>query len=291
MVLMSGVFYKHLTNDVDVVVGRPPCQGLTQNWIMMLSQFRRTIPFEGGNISFSSSYNDYMIEVEKYILTLRGPVANKVRRIEKSMRIFTEKIYGYLPTAGEMKWPVLEPNYNANVTRLVPFHEAYCYDITDAVIYFYIDDCLFLRIFTNPDKYLPFLKRCKAVIGPDVSQYTDMPAEMRYRHAWCNTTMSAYLQEGGVNLYPNITWSRSDSYSYSFPQNLHNSVIAINSNAVHKSDLSLYRWKSGYRMAIQSLSPLHIIRFGQLVDGEDTSISTYFSNERLNKLRNGRKRK
>ena len=121
-----------------------------------------------------------MIEVEKYILTLRGPVANKVRRIEKSMRIFTEKIYGYLPTAGEMKWPVLEPNYNANVTRLVPFHEAYCYDITDAVIYFYIDDCLFLRIFANPDKYLPFLKRCKAVIGPDVSQYTDMPAEMRY---------------------------------------------------------------------------------------------------------------
>ena len=30
MVLISGVFYKHLTNDVDVVVGRPPCQGLTK---------------------------------------------------------------------------------------------------------------------------------------------------------------------------------------------------------------------------------------------------------------------
>ena len=97
------------------------------------------------NIPFSSSYSDYLIEVEKYILTLRGPVANKVRRIEKSMRLFTEKIYGYLPTAGEMKWPVLEPNYNTDVTRLVPFHEAYSYGITDAVIYFYIDDNLFLR--------------------------------------------------------------------------------------------------------------------------------------------------
>ncbi len=287
MVLMSGDFYNHLTNDVDV--GRPPCQGLTQNSITMLSQFMRTIPFRDENISFSSSYNEYLIEVEKYILTLRGPIAKKVRRIEKSMRIFTEKIYGYLPTAGEMKWPVLEPNYNAYVTRLVPFHEAYCHDITDAVIYFYIDDCLFLRIFTNPDKYLPFLKRCKAVIGPDVSQYTDMPTEMRYRHAWCNTTMSAYLQENGVNLYPNITWSRSDSYSYSFPQNLRCSVIAINSNGVHKSDLSLYRWKCGYRMAMMKLSPLHIIRFGQLVDGEDTSNSSYFINERLNMLRNGSK--
>ena len=273
MVLISGVFYKHLTNDVDVVIGRPPCQGLTRNWIIMLLQFRRTIPFGDENISFSSSYNDYLIEVEKYILTLREPVAKTIRRIEKSTRIFTEKIYGYLPTAGEMKWPVLEPNYNADVTRLVPFHEAYSYDITDAVIYFYINDDLFLRIFTNPDKYLPFLRRCKAVIGPDMSQYTDMPAEMRYRHAWCNTTMSVYLQEGGVNLYPNITWSRSDSYSYSFPQNLRNSVIAINSNGVYKSDLSLYRWKCGYRMAMMTLSPLHVIRFGKLVDGEDTSIS------------------
>lgn len=189
-----------------------------------------------------------------------------------------------------MKWPVLEPNYNTDVTRLVPFHEAYSYGITDAVIYFYIDDNLFLRIFTNPDKYLPFLRKCKAVIGTDISQYTDMPAEMRYRHAWCNTTMSAYLQEGGVNLYPNITWSRSDSYSYSYPQNLKNSVIAINSNGVHKSDLSLYRWMSGYRMAILTLSPLHIIRFGQMVDGEDASISSYFSNERLIMLKNGSKR-
>jgi len=108
MVLISGDFYNHLTNDMDVIVGSPPCQGLTQNWIMMLSQFRRTIPFEGGNISFSSSYKDYLIEVEKYILTLRGPAAKILRRIEKSMRIFTEKVYGYLPTAGEMKWPVLE---------------------------------------------------------------------------------------------------------------------------------------------------------------------------------------
>lgn len=137
------------------------------------------------NKIFSSSYEEYLTEVDKYIFTLREPIAKKIRRIEKSMRIFTEKINGYLPTAGEIKWPVLEPNYNVDVTRLVPFHEAYSYDMTDAVIYFYIDDSLFIRIFANPDKYLPFLRRCKAVIGPDVSQYTDMPAEMRYRHAWC----------------------------------------------------------------------------------------------------------
>ena len=60
------------------------------------------------DITFSSSYEDYLVEVEKYILTLSEPIAKKIRCIEKSTRIFTERIYGYLPAAGEMKWLVLK---------------------------------------------------------------------------------------------------------------------------------------------------------------------------------------
>jgi len=240
---------------------------------------------------FSPSYKEYEREAEKYILTLKEPVAKAIRFIEESMRIFLEIVYGYLPTAGEMKWPVLKPNFDKDVERLVPFHEAYSYGITDAVVHFFIADRLFMRIFRNPDKYLPFLRRCKAVIGSDMSQYVDMPAEMRYRHALCNALMSELMQKEGVKLYPNITWSKSDSFSYSFPPHLQGSVIAINSNAVHRSDLSLYRWKRGYGMAVSQLLPSHIIRYGQQIEGEDTTISSFFSNERLNMLRNGSKRK
>ena len=69
MVLISGDFYNHLTNDVDVVIGGPPCQGLTQNKKKM-----------------------------------------KLYHLQRSifLKISSKKIYGYLPTAGEMKWPVLE---------------------------------------------------------------------------------------------------------------------------------------------------------------------------------------
>ena len=156
---------------------------------------------------------------------------------------------------------------------------------------FYIDDELFLRVFRNPEKYIPFLCQCEGVIGPDMSQYTDMPAEMRYRHAYCNAYLSMLIQKEGGNLYPNITWSKSDSYWYSYPENLQNSVIAINSNGVHKNGLALYRWRQGYNMALIRLSPQQIIRYGQVVDGENTMISTYHINERLNMLKNGCKRK
>lgn len=38
--------------------------------------------------------------------------ARMVHTMENAMRIFTEFIYGYLPAAGEMVWPVLKPNYD-----------------------------------------------------------------------------------------------------------------------------------------------------------------------------------
>ena len=89
--------------------------------------------------------------------------------------------------------------------------------IGEIVTHFFIADRLFMRVFRNPMKYIPFLKSCSGVIGTDVSQNVDMPQEMRFRHAWCNATMSKIFQNEGVNLYPNITWSIRDSFSYSFP--------------------------------------------------------------------------
>jgi hypothetical protein len=242
------------------------------------------------NTTWSASYKEYERGAEQYILSLDNRAARMTRIMENAMRIFTEFIYGYLPAAGEMEWPVLKPNYDISVGQehLVPFHEAYSYGITKDVIHFFEADNLFTRIFCNPCKYLPFLRNCKGVIGPDLSQYTDMPAEMRYRHAWCNVTMSAYLQEESVNLYPNVTWSKGDSFFYSCPRNLASSVIAINSNAVHRSSLSLYRWKKGYEFVTRELHPIHIVRYGQPVDGEMTGISSYHVNERLQMLRNGR---
>jgi hypothetical protein len=146
-----------------------------------------------------------------------------------------------------------------------------------------------MRVFRNPQKYIPFFRQCVGVIGPDMSQYADMPAEMRYRHAYCNCLLSSIFQQEGINLYPNVTWSKRDSFGYSFPLSLSNSVIAINSNGVHRDGLALYRWKQGYQLALRKLTPLFIIRYGQSVDGEATEISSYYFNERLKKLRYGRK--
>lgn len=242
------------------------------------------------NIHFSASYKEYESEAKQYILSLNKRSAQMAIAMENATRMFTEFVYGYLPTADKIKWPVLTPNYDTSIVQeqLVPFNEAYSYGKTNCIVHFFVDDNLFTRVFRNPIKYLSFLKSCRGVIGTDLSQYTDMPFEMRYRHAWCNAAMSAYLQHNNVNLFPNITWSKSDSFRYCILRNLKNSVIAINSNAVHCSNLALYRWRKGYNFVVDKLHPIHIIRYGAKVDGELTEISSYHVNERLKALRHGR---
>lgn len=239
-------------------------------------------------MKFNRNIEDYYKEANSYISSLDVHSAKQIRNIESAMNIFLVRQYGHFPTAGEIKWPVLKPNYRIPDAPLLPFNEAWSYGITDCIVHFYIDDRLFTRVFRNPDKYIPFLCKCFGVIGTDMSQYADMPAEMRYRHAYCNMSLSSILQIEGANLYPNVTWSKCDSYWYSFPENLKNSVIAINSNGVHRTDLALCRWKNGYNMALQTLTPIRIIRYGQSVDGEATQISTYHFNERLKTLRYGK---
>lgn len=226
--------------------------------------------------------------INNYVLSLTVSSSKEVCAIERGLTVFENYMNGYSNAALEAQWPVLKPNYTIEINNLVPFHEAYSRECYDGIVHFFTNDMLFMRLFRNPEKYLPFLKKCKGVIGTDVSQFSDMPEEMRRRHAYCNVLMSWFLQQNGVNVVPNITWSLMDSFDYSFPQNLRGSVIAINSNGVHSSDLALHRWKTGYRKAVELLDPKMIIRYGQHVDGELDDISSFYCNERLKMLRHGR---
>lgn len=189
---------------------------------------------------------------------------------------------------GYFQMPIIKP-YNGEIpTRLVPFNVAFANKDYDCCVHFFIADKHFLRIFQNPNKYIPFLKKCKAVIAPDLSQYSNMHYPMRIYHAYCNRVIASLWQSKGVNVIPNVTWSLPDSYDYSFQGITENSVIAINCNGIKCCDLSKYLWYRGYNEALKRLHPSHIIRYGALMQNEREDISSYFINERLDYLKNGR---
>lgn len=183
--------------------------------------------------------------------------------------------------------PIIQP-YNGEIpSRMVAFDEAYTKNDTDCIVHFFEDDRRFLRIFRNPDKYLPFLSKCALVIEPDLSQYANMPYPIRQANAYLNRAMAAYMQQNGVNVVPNITWSLSDSYEYSIAGRPKNSVIAVNCTGILGHEMSMHLWRKGYKNVVLPLSPTKIIRYGDIMPDEMTDISIYFSNERIIRLRHG----
>lgn len=195
--------------------------------------------------------------------------------------------YGNLPTAGKNEMPVLEPFSGYIPNRIVAFDEAYTKKDTDCIVHFYESDRRFIRLFHNPRKYLDFLKKCAVVIGPDLSQLAYMDEKARYFHAWHNRAMSAWLQQNGVNIIPNVTWSRRDSFGYSYAGMPKHSIVAVNCTGILDHDVSMYMWREGYKNVVLSLEPSIIIRYGDRMPDEKERITLHFYNERLNRLRHG----
>lgn len=230
---------------------------------------------------------------EDYVTTTSLPLAKKEINKRKEFKfckeeLFHSDLYGPMPKAFSTPLPELAPYKGDLPVRLLPFNVAYSTGNFNCTVHFFIDDLLFIRVLRNPEKYLDFFKNCHSVIGTDLSQYSDMSAEDRYYSAYINRAISAYFQQNGVRLIPNVTWSLPDSYYYSWSSMPSHSVIAINCKGIMQHDASIYLWKKGYTAACMTLCPSHIVRYGSIMPDENTAISLYFENERLNHMRYGR---
>lgn len=224
---------------------------------------------------------------------LRKKKRNKKESVTRSLfDYFMLDIFSTLPTVGKEQMPVLEP-VDANLelpNEMVAFDEAFTKKKTDCIVHFFTDDRRFLRIFRNPKKYLPFLKKCAAVIEPDLSQYINMPYALRQAHAWLNRALASWLQKQRVKIIQNITWSLKDSYEYSLEGRAKNTIVAVNCSGIVGHDFSKYLWREGYKNVVLALNPTTIIRYGDRMSDERVDISVYFENPNLNRQSYGSKR-
>lgn len=234
-----------------------------------------------------------------YTINLKNSSHRKMRQEQKShyrahiASICYPEISQELIKTGPYDMPIIRPNFTVPSTLdTTPFDRIGAKKSNrDSIVIFYINDVRFVNRLTYPWKYTDQLLQYNGVIAPDLSQYTDMDYAERLSHNYWNKVFTAYWQNRGVNIYPNVTWSLPDSYEYSVAGYPSNSVIAINSMGIQKSNFSISLWLDGYRYMLNALKPMRILRYGPKIYGEDESISIYLDNKQINILRNGSKRK
>lgn len=137
----------------------------------------------------------------------------------------------------------------------------------DKIVHFYLDDYQFERVWDNPDRYTPVLKRFKAVLSPDFSMYSDFPVAVQlfnqYRRQWCG----AYWQEHGIIVIPTICWSTEESFEWCFDGIPEESLICVSTVGGFHSKASKEAWFKGYHKCLDALRPSEILLFGKRFPG------------------------
>lgn len=166
---------------------------------------------------------------------------------------------------GELEIPCLKPEYQAP-NKLISFSKAIGSSDHDAWVHFYEDDAAFVRIWNNPNKYLPILKKFNGVISPDFSVYRDMPLVMQHWNIYRSRAIGHWLQENGIPVIPNIRFGDERTFELACTGIQKHGTIAIGSHGCIKLLTDRGYFVDGLEYVVNKLEPRTIVVFGAAPD-------------------------
>ena len=168
--------------------------------------------------------------------------------------------------AGEYNIPCIKPAA-FDVDNWISFNYAKgCEEPEQHGIHFFIDDYQFLRLWKNPDTYLPMLKRFQAVCTPDFSTYTDFPKAIQLYNHYRKHWLGAYWQTHGIRVIPTISWSDEASFEWCFDGEPVGGMVAISSVGTQGSARARELFRVGYTETLRRLKPSRIVLYGNIPD-------------------------
>ena len=150
--------------------------------------------------------------------------------------------------------------------RLISFSKYITSTDYECWVHFYEDDTAFERIWNNPRKYLPILKRFAGVISPDFSLYRDMPLVMQFWNIYRNRSIGSWLQKNGINVIVNVRYSDSRTYIAACSGVAKHGTISIGSHGCIKCKKDRQEFIDGLDYVVSMLQPRVIVVYGTTPD-------------------------
>lgn len=107
----------------------------------------------------------------------------------------------------------------------------------DYWVVFYEHDIKFERLWHNPKQYLARLKKFKGIISPDFSLYRNMPLCMQIWNTYRGRALSAWLQNNGVEVIPNVRFNDKRTYKFCFDGIEKFKTVAVGTHGCIKAKL------------------------------------------------------
>lgn len=136
----------------------------------------------------------------------------------------------------------------------------------------FVDDYQFIRLWNQPDRYIPLLQRFRSVCSPDFSTYTDMPLAMQIYNHYRKHWLAAYWQLHGMTVYPTISWSTPDSYEWCFDGEPEGGIVAVSSVGTQNNKEAKRLFLLGYEEMMKRLNPTFVIFYGKVPEECDWNV-------------------
>lgn len=167
--------------------------------------------------------------------------------------------------AGHEEIPCIK-NCDSLPKKVIAFSKAINSKCYDSWIHFYEYDKNFERLWNNPQKYLPIIKRFNGVISPDYSLYYDMPLCMQIWNTYRGKALAHWLQENEIKVIPNVRWGDERTFKLSCLGVEKCKNIAVGTHGCIKSVEGRNMFIAGFEYAINKLKPKKVIVYGRMPD-------------------------
>ena len=146
-------------------------------------------------------------------------------------------------------------------------------------VHFYLDDYRFERIWKNPFRYIPILKKYHCVFTPDFSIFYDMPMPMKIWNVYRSRLLGQIMQQSGIRVIPTVSWADSPTFEFCFDGIEPGGTISLSSVGIGKDTLQKKRYEAGFLAMIEKISPRTIIEYGDRhIDISDNIEHIFFKN-------------
>lgn len=175
--------------------------------------------------------------------------------------------------AGRYEIPQIDPVTEYPQGEFIPINYAMTAKRPeDKIVHAFVDDYQFVRFWNQPDRYIDRLSKFKSVCAPDFSTYTDMPLAMQIYNHYRKHWVAAYWQLHGITVYPTISWSDEDSYSWCFDGEPTHGIVAVSSVGTQQNKESKRLFLRGYEEMMKRLEPSWVIFYGRVPEECDWNI-------------------
>lgn len=144
--------------------------------------------------------------------------------------------------------------------------------------HFYFEDSRILQYWRKPFQTEKILSNFCVSVGIDFSLTNEMSRPQKIYASFLNKLWVAWLQFRGHDVIPNVSFPdewEEDYWLEGWPKN---SIIAVSSVGVTRHG-NAEEWLKAINRIRTELKPVHIVRYGPRISGENPENCTYFTND------------